>query len=102
MTMKRLAMWCSLAALSSCKFLDSWAAAATPVATDGSTPPAGSGVMLPTVGGGDPIDIVVTVLTVLGLPAVARLLMVGKPLLMPLLRALWPKKPEPPKPPDAV
>lgn len=102
--MRRLTVWMSLFALSSCKFVEDWAAATTPV-QDPGVDPTSTGPMLPTVGGSDPLDIVVTVLTVCGLPAVARLLMLAKPLVSPLVRMLWPKpaaKPPVPPAPTAV
>ena len=97
--MRRLTAWLSLLALSSCKFMDDWAAASVP-AQDG-TPPAGD-TGFPTIGGSDPLDIVVTVLTLFGLPAAARILLLAKPLVSPLLRMFWPRKVAAPTvPPEA-
>lgn len=97
--MKRLTVWMSLFALSSCKFLDDWAAAAPAVdqgGTNGTSDP-----ILPTVGGSDPMDIVVTVLTLFGLPAAARIVLLAKPLVSPLIRMFWPKKVSAPTVPPA-
>lgn len=97
--MKRLTVWMSLFALSSCKFLDDWAASA-PVVDQGGTSGT-SEPMLPTVGGSDPMDIVVTVLTLFGLPAAARIVLLAKPLVSPLIRMFWPKKDADPTVPPA-
>lgn len=98
--MRRLTVWMSLFALSSCKFVEDWAAATTPV-QDPAVDPTSTGPMLPTVGGGDPLDIVVTVLTLFGLPAAARILLLAKPLVSPLIRMFWPKKVAAPTVPPA-
>lgn len=101
--MRRLPVWLSLLALSSCKFMDDWAASSSPA--QGGTPPDGD-TGFPMIGGSDPLDIVVTVLTLFGLPAAARILLLAKPLVSPLLRMLWPKKvavpPEAPAQPNPV
>lgn len=103
--MKRLSVWMSLFFLASCKFISDWSASADPSAPAQTGGVGSADQSLPVVGGTDPIDIVVTVLTLMGLPAAGRLLVLAKPLLSPLLRLLWPKKadtpPVTPAPPTA-
>jgi len=41
------------------------------------------------------------VLTLFGLPAAARILLLAKPLVSPLIRMFWPKKPAAPTVPPA-
>lgn len=90
------------ALLSSCEFLRSWADAASP--EPGTVPPAvpSGGAQLPQVGGSDPWDLLVTVLTVLGLAPAARLASLAKPLIAPLIIAILgrKKKAEEPAPPS--
>jgi hypothetical protein len=82
--MMRLLVLCCLP-LAGCSFLQELSEAV------GSAPPAdpaaGQGsTHLPTVGGTDPLDLVVTALTLIGIPAAARLVMAARPILSPLLR----------------
>ena len=88
------------ALLSSCEFLRNWAEAADPASVPPVVPPAAGGAQLPQVGGADPLDLLVTVLTVLGLAPAARLVSLARPLIAPLIIAiLGRKKKEEPVPP---
>jgi len=73
----------------SCDTLREWAASQpSPV----NPPPPDAGGHLPQVGGGDILDVVVTVLTMLGLLPAARLVGAGRPWIAALVRAVLPKK----------
>lgn len=81
--------------LSSCEALRDWVA--TQPAPSDPVPPTGG--QLPQVGGGDVLDVVVTVLSMLGLLPAARLVGASRPIIVAALRALFPKKADP-KPAD--
>jgi hypothetical protein len=87
----------ALLPLASCEALRQFLAE-QPVAGDPSAPAGGT---LPQVGGGDAVDVIVTVLTMLGLLPAARMLMAGKPVILSLLRLIVgaPKQATPPAPP---
>lgn len=81
-----------LAPLASCEYLRSWAASQDPQAppVDPATPVEPS--QLPQVGGGDPLDLIATVLALLGLAPAARLVTMAKPFLAALILAIVGKK----------
>lgn len=81
--------------LSSCEALREWLA--TQPAPGDPVPPTGS--QLPQVGGGDVLDVVVTVLSMLGLLPAARLVGASRPIIVAALRALFFRKAEVPTPP---
>jgi hypothetical protein len=91
---------CSL--LASCEFLRSWAEASEPapvVPGDGTAPAPAPGNGLPHIGGSDPLDLLVTVLTLMGLAPAARLVGLARPLIAPLILAiLGRRKPAVPAP----
>lgn len=80
--------------LTSCESVLAWARAedsgsgVATVPADPSTP----STSLPTVGGGDPIDLLVTVLTVLGLVPAARVVALARPWLAALILSIWGKQ----------
>jgi len=81
-----------LAPLASCEYLRNWAASQEP-----QVPPADPAVpapplQLPQVGGGDPLDLIATVLALLGLAPAARLVTMAKPFLAALILAIAGKK----------
>lgn len=81
-----------LAPLASCEYLSSWAASqdpqAPPVDPSAPVPPS----QLPHVGGTDPLDLVATILALLGLAPAARLVTMAKPFLAALILAIYGKK----------
>lgn len=79
---------------SSCEALREWVT--TQPAPGDPVPPTGS--QLPQVGGGDVLDVVVTVLSMLGLLPAARLVAAGRPIIVAALRALFFRKAEVPTP----
>lgn len=79
----------------SCEALREWASSQP---APGEPVPPSTG-QLPQVGGADPLDLVVTVLTMLGLLPAARLVAAGRPFIVALVRALLPKKAETPTQP---
>lgn len=85
--------------LASCDTLRDWAASQPSPVDPGAVPPDVPG-HLPEVGGGDVLDVVVTVLTMLGLVPAARLVAAGRPWIAAALRAMLPKKQEPTQPPQ--
>lgn len=80
------------AMLTSCEFLRNWAEAADPAAVPPVVPPADGAAQLPQVGGADPLDLLVTVLTVLGLAPAARLVSLARPLIAPLIITILGRK----------
>lgn len=88
-----------LAPLASCEYLRSWAASQDPQAppVDPATPVEPS--QLPQVGGSDPLDLIATVLALLGLAPAARLVTMAKPFLAALILAIAGKKKPPIDPP---
>ena len=76
---------------SSCEALREWAASQP--APGEPVPPPTTG-QLPQVGGGDLLDVIVTVLSVFGLLPAARLVAAGRPIIVAAVRALLPKKPD--------
>lgn len=85
---------------SSCSFLSEWAASADPQPDDGTQADPGSPSSSPGAGL-DYIDILVGVLAALGLGPAARLLVLAKPVLAPLIRILMgTKKPAETDPAD--
>lgn len=91
----------AMAVLPSCQFMRDWADASQPVPVDPSLP-AGpvQDPTLPHIGGTDPLDLVATVLAMLGLAPAARLLTLAKPFIASLILAIMgrKKKAEEPKP----
>lgn len=86
----KLFLLTSLTLLASCKVLGEWADAEAPAS--GATPPVAGGDTLPVVGGSDAVDILVTILTVLGLAPAARLVGLARPLIAPLIAVLLGRK----------
>lgn len=86
--------------LTGCEAIKAWAEGAAP--QDGAQPPAGGAdPALPQVGGTDPLDLVVTVLTLLGLPAAARLVGLAKPFVAALILSIVGRKKTETTPPPA-
>lgn len=85
--------------LTGCEAIKAWAEGAAP--QDGVTPPAGGAPGLPQVGGTDPLDMIATVLALLGLPTAARLVGLAKPFVASLILAIVGKKKVEPTPPAA-
>jgi hypothetical protein len=89
--------------LSSCKSVLAWAEGQDPATTPPVDPGAAGGSSMPTIGGADPLDLLVTVLTVLGLVPAARMVGLARPWLASLIVSIWGKKkptetPVPPAP----
>lgn len=107
--MRKLLMFSLAAAclpLASCEFLRSWAEAADPVApaepgVPGGAPDTSDPTHLPSVGGTDPLDLLVTVLTFLGLAPAARLVALARPLIAPLIVAILGRRKPAQQPPAA-
>lgn len=102
--MKKLLMFSLAAAclpLASCEFLRNWADAADPgvpaePGVPGGVPDPSDPSHLPSVGGTDPLDLLVTVLTFLGLAPAARIVALARPIIAPLIVALLGnRKPKP-------
>lgn len=80
--------------LTSCKSVLAWAEGQGPETAPPTDPGAGAATpSLPTVGGADPLDLLVTVLTVLGLAPAARIVGLARPWLAALIASIWGKKP---------
>lgn len=91
----------SASMLAGCEYAHGWATAndPEPPPPDPGVPPASP---LPHIGGTDPLDLVATVLAMLGLAPAARLVTMAKPFLASLILAvLGRKKPQQPQPPAA-
>lgn len=79
--------------LTSCKSVLAWAEGQGPETAPPVDPgAAGGGSSMPTVGGADPLDLLVTVLTVLGLAPAARIVGLARPWLAALIVSIWGKK----------
>lgn len=81
-----------LAPLASCEYLRGWAEAQDPQATPSDPAIPVPSPQLPHVGGTDPLDLVATVLALLGLAPAARLVTMAKPFLAALILAIFGKK----------
>lgn len=89
----------STSMLTGCEHLRDWAVANDP---DAPAPPPTAPTQLPHIGGTDPLDLVATVLAMLGLGPAARLLTMAKPFLASLVLLIaGRKKPQDPQPPAA-
>ena len=91
----------SASMLTGCEYLHAWATNNDP---DAPPPPVGEppASPLPHIGGTDPLDLVATVLAMLGLAPAARLVTMAKPVLASLvLLIMGRKKPQAPQPPAA-
>lgn len=89
----------SASMLTSCEYLHGWATHNDPEAPP-VPPDAPAQSPLPHFGGTDPLDLVATVLAMLGLAPAARLVTMAKPFLASLILAIMGrKKPQPPTPP---
>lgn len=86
--------------LASCEFLRNWADASEPAAPSAPPTVPDAGVRLPEVGGADPLDVLVTVLSLLGLAPAARIVSLARPLIAPMILAIIgrKKKDEPAQP----
>ena len=99
--MIRLILLAAAAALlASCDTLREWAASQPPPSGDPSVPPPHG--QLPQFGGGDLLDVVVTVLSLFGLMPAARIVSSARPLIAAAIRALIPQRPPTPPAPPAT
>lgn len=91
----------SASMLTGCEHVRDWAVVNDPDAPP-APPDAPAGGQLPHIGGTDPLDLVATVLAMLGLAPAARLVTMAKPFLASLvLMIMGRKKPQAPQPPAA-
>lgn len=85
--------------LASCEYLRSWAESNDPQdPVAGPADPASTSI-LPQVGGSDPLDLLATVLALLGLVPAARLVTMSKPFLAAFILAIAGKKKQEVPPP---
>ena len=89
----------SASMLTGCEYAREWAVVNDP---DAPPPPPDAPTQLPHIGGTDPLDLVATVLAMLGLGPAARLITMAKPLLASLVLLIaGRKKSQEPQPPAA-
>lgn len=91
----------SASMLTGCEYVRDWATHNDPDAAP-LPPDAPAGSQLPHFGGTDPLDLIATILAMLGLAPASRLVVMSKPFLASLaLAVMGRKKAEPPAPPAA-
>jgi hypothetical protein len=96
MKITKFALFVAVAAmLTSCEFLRAWATETEPQ-VPAPVPPADEVSTLPHIGGDGYLDILVTILTAMGLLPAARIVALAKPLIAPLIRAILGRKKEQP------